>query len=267
MFGSAMFLFVCSVNRIRKLSTNSTMNDLIQVQWSEIIGWHLLEGLFFYGTGHQPTFPTIQWSAAFNGGFSGAEYGSSETNVVFGYVLPALLIGWNTYISRIWFGLFLPMLLIAPIAIWLVSSSTWWLPSLRPKTMDSTSKRTTDIEVNASSSYHDDSLTPNANLSKELGKGEVFFLENIHQTRSQVFNLCIRYCILQSLRVFSTMLAAAIHRRHLMVWKIFAPRFIFEGIGCVVSFVFVTFGYMLFVRIQNCVSNYYQKLQSCDKDK
>ena len=235
------------------------MSDLIQVQWSDIIGWHLLEGLYFYGTGHQPTFTTIQWSAAFNGGFSGAEYGSTETNVIFGYILPAVLIGWNTYISRIWFGLFLPMLLIAPFAIWMV------FQSLRPKPFDATSTRETDIELSTSSS--DESLKTHANLSKELGNGEVFFLENIHQTRSQVFNLCIRYCILQSLRVFATMLAAAIHRRHLMVWKIFAPRFIFEGIGCVVSFVFVTFGYMLFVRIQNCLSGYYQKLQSHDKDK
>ena len=76
-----------------------------------------------------------------------------------------------------------------------------------------------------------------------------------------------RYCILQSVRVFSTMLASAYHSRHLMVWKIFAPRFIFEGIGCVVSFVSVTFGYLLFVRIQNSVSRYYQNVQSYDKDR
>ena len=272
MIGSAVFLFITSVNRIWKLSVGSNTSDLLQVQWSDIIGWHLLEGLFFYGTGHQPTFPTIQWGAAFIGGFSGADYGSNETNAVLGYILPAVLIGWNTYISRIWFGLLLPMLLISPFAIWLV------FQSLRPKGVNNctTSKREFDNNptLSASENFENDtspstleSWGPNISVSKELGNGEVFFLENIHQTRSQVFNLCIRYCILQSLRVFATMLAAAIHRRHLMVWKIFAPRFIFEGIGCVVSFVFVTFGYLIFVRIQNSVSSYYQKLQLYDKDK
>ena len=29
--------------------------------------------------------------------------------------------------------------------------------------------------------------------------------------------------------------AAAVHRRHLMVWKIFAPRFIFEAVGSILS--------------------------------
>ena len=260
MVSSALFLFITSINRIWRLSADSSTSDLLQVQWSDIIGWHLLEGLFFYGTGHQPTFPTIQWGAAFIGGFSGAEYGSSETNAMFGYILPALFIGWNTYISRIWFGLFLPMLLISPFAIWMV------FQSLRPKPPNNSTTPNLDFDKNTPPSAHE-SWGPNISLSKELGNGEVFFLENVHHTRSQVFNLCIRYCILQSLRVFATMLAAAIHRRHLMVWKIFAPRFIFEGIGCVVSFVFVTFGYMIFVRIQNSVSSYYQKLQLYDKDK
>ena len=272
MIGSALFLFITSVNRIRKIAVDSSTSDLLQVPWSDIIGWHLLEGLFFYGTGHQPTFPTIQWGAAFIGGFSGAEYGSSETNAIIGYVLPALLIGWNTYISRIWFGLFLPMLLITPFAIWMV------FQSLRPKPANNFTPSKRDYENNTSTSAKtdfesnnlpasQDSWGPNISVSKEMENGEVFFLENVHQTRYQVFLLCIRYCILQALRVFATMLAAAIHRRHLMVWKIFAPRFIFEGIGCVVSFVFVTFGYMIFVRIQNSVSNYYQKLQLYEKDK
>lgn len=30
-------------------------------------------------------------------------------------------------------------------------------------------------------------------------------------------------------QVLATACAAAVHRRHLMVWKIFAPRFIFEA--------------------------------------
>ena len=249
MSASAMFLFIISLRRIGNLTSTSTITDLLQVQWAEVIGWHLFEGLFFYGTGHQTTFPTIQWSAAFIGGFSGAEYGSSETNAILGYVLPALFIGWNTYISRIWFGLFLPMLLVAPFALWMT------FQSLRPK--PALSKR--DIDTNPSSPTRN-LRGPSDELIRELGKGELLFIERIDQTRSQMFDLCIRYCILQSLRVFATMMAATVHMKHLMVWKIFAPRFIFEGIGCVVSFVSVMIGYMIFVRIQNSVSQFYRSL-------
>ena len=193
MMSSTLFLFVTSISRIRKLSAKSTMADLLQVQWSDIIGWHLLEGLFFYGTGHQPTFPTIQWGAAFIGGFSGADYGSNATNPIFGYILPAVFIGWNTYISRVWFGLFLPMLLIAPFAIWM------GFQSLRPKSLDSrqvlTELTRPDCESNdtCSTSNQDSSWGPNTNLIKELERGEVYFLENTDHTRSQVFILCIRY--------------------------------------------------------------------------
>jgi hypothetical protein len=35
-----------------------------------------------------------------------------------------------------------------------------------------------------------------------------------------------------------------------MVWKIFAPRFIFEGIGFIVSAIAVLLGYAVYVRIQ-----------------
>ena len=246
MSASAMFLFIISLRRIGNLTSTSTITDLLQVQWAEVIGWHLFEGLFFYGTGHQTTFPTIQWSAAFIGGFSGAEYGSSETNAILGYILPALFIGWNTYISRIWFGLFLPMLLVAPFALWMTFQSIRPKPTLPKSGMD----------VNPSQNLKG----PSDELIRELGKGELLFIERIDQTRSQVFDLCIRYCILQSLRVFATMMAATVHMKHLMVWKIFAPRFIFEGIGCVVSFVSVMIGYMIFVRIQNSVSQFYRSL-------
>ena len=254
---TSLFLFVISVNRIRKITTQSTVNDLIQVQWLEIIGWHLLEGLFFYGTGHQATFPTIQWNAAFIGGFSGTEFGSHEANTFLGYIIPIMLIGWNTYITRIWFGVLLPLLLIAPFAIWMV------VPSVRPIQLSSNLPKA-DVELNSTSQ---DSLGYSSILAQELAKGEVFLLENKEEARSRVFGLCVKYSVLQCWRVFATMLSAATHRRHLMVWKIFAPRFIFEGIGCIVSLTFITIGYVTFVRIQNSVSAYYYSVQSLDKDK
>lgn len=36
------------------------------------------------------------------------------------------------------------------------------------------------------------------------------------------------------LQVIGCMVCACLHRRHLMVWQIFAPRFIFEGVSLLV---------------------------------
>lgn len=45
------------------------------------------------------------------------------------------------------------------------------------------------------------------------------------------------------------MLAATIHRRHLMVWKIFAPKLIFEGLGLFVVLICVLLSYLLVIRV------------------
>ena len=45
---------------------------------------------------------------------------------------------------------------------------------------------------------------------------------------SQLLLLCVKFLVLQSLRLLSAMLAAAVLRRHLMVWKIFAPRSVYR---------------------------------------
>ena len=63
------------------------------------------------------------------------------------------------------------------------------------------------------------------------------------------------------LRLFGTMFAAAVLRRHLMVWKIFAPRFIFEGVGFAISMLCVFIGYMIVVRIHSVLTKYFQVLE------
>lgn len=55
-------------------------------------------------------------------------------------------------------------------------------------------------------------------------------------------------------KVFATMLAATIHCRHLMVWKIFAPKFIFEAISLFVTIPSVLLGYVLLIRINSAVN-------------
>ena len=59
---------------------------------------------FFYGTGHNPTFTGVQWDAAFVG--TGGQFSN--------HIVPALLVGLNTFTSHAVLSLMLPILLVAP---------------------------------------------------------------------------------------------------------------------------------------------------------
>lgn len=52
------------------------------------------------------------------------------------------------------------------------------------------------------------------------------------------------------------MMACTVHCRHLMVWKIFAPRFIYEGLTTYLSFGALSVGFLLLYRVQSAV-NYF----------
>lgn len=68
---------------------------------------------FFYGTGHQPTFPNIVWEAAFVG--TGGTFTSNY--------IPAALVVINTFGSYILIGFLLPMLQVAPFSIYAIVTS------------------------------------------------------------------------------------------------------------------------------------------------
>lgn len=55
-------------------------------------------------------------------------------------------------------------------------------------------------------------------------------------------------------QVFCSMMACTIHCRHLMVWKIFAPRFIYEGLATFISLPAIIFGYLILIRVHWSVS-------------
>lgn len=50
------------------------------------------------------------------------------------------------------------------------------------------------------------------------------------------------------------MLACTIHCRHLMVWKIFAPRFIYEGLATYVIFGAIILSFLLVIRIHKALN-------------
>jgi len=64
------------------------------VPWTPVVLWSLAATQFFHATGHLPTFPSIQWSAAFVG------FPNGHT----GTTLPASLVTLNTFASHILFA-------------------------------------------------------------------------------------------------------------------------------------------------------------------
>lgn len=55
-------------------------------------------------------------------------------------------------------------------------------------------------------------------------------------------------------QIFAAMLACTIHCRHLMVWKIFAPRFIYEGIATYLIFGAILIGFLIVIRVHKAVN-------------
>lgn len=68
----------------------------------------------------------------------------------------------------------------------------------------------------------------------------------------QMVIMCV--CLLLCLQVFCSMLACTIHCRHLMVWKVFAPRFIYEAIATFVIYGAILIGFLIVVRIHSAVN-------------
>jgi len=220
-----------------RFSSNMTTTSLFKVPFSCIFMWQMLDTLAFFNTGHQPTFSHIQWSAAFVG-FAGTEFGGDSW---LGHIIPIILVGWNTFSTTFLAGISLPLLLLAPPCLWLM------MPQIRP---DRKAQQEENDDVLIGEDIHDD-----------LQKGEAIFLERVEETRGAMLTLSCQYLVLKSAKLFSSVLAAAVLRRHLMVWKIFAPNFIFESVGFCVSLVSVVLGYLIFNRILSGMSRWYSKIQ------
>ncbi|CAB3369586.1 Hypothetical predicted protein [Cloeon dipterum] len=99
-----LLIIIASVSR---LNTIVLPGQLVYVPWFAVVSWALLSVVCFYGTGHNATFPGIQWQAAFVG--TSGQFSSN--------FLPGLLIIASTFSSQILFGVLLPLLLVAPLTV------------------------------------------------------------------------------------------------------------------------------------------------------
>jgi len=189
---------------------------------SEIVPVALLSLLAFYSTGHQSTMQTIQWKTAFL---------LTPTLV---YPLSPLLVIFNFFGPQLFFAMAVPLL-----AVWKVSPIA-------------------TLAVNS---------TANPD-GKQVKTGPASFPKAVPVSISTA-----PYVLLSSLRAafgmslyFSTLLVstaatAAFLRRHLMVWKVFAPRFMSAGATILVVDLGLLLGVMLGVgRTISKVTTYFEPL-------
>ncbi|XP_075215496.1 phosphatidylinositol glycan anchor biosynthesis class O [Lycorma delicatula] len=141
-------------------------------------------------------------------------------------LIPGLLVLSNTFCSQMVHALLLPMLLIAPFT----------LHAVAPK-----------LAIDRDPA--------------EVKRGELLIFERESVLVRALFSLAIRYILFQGLRVFMCMMAAAIHSRHLMVWKVFAPKLIFEGVAFTVSLPCILAGVILVHRVTVSVDRMLQLLE------
>ncbi|XP_024155494.1 GPI ethanolamine phosphate transferase 3 [Oryzias melastigma] len=193
-----------------------TYSGGFHVPWTPVVLWSLAATQFFHATGHLPTFPSIQWGAAFVG------FPDGHT----GTLLPASLVTLNTFASHILFAVGCPLLLFWPLV----------------------------CEVRGSSGGRA--------CGEEVGDAvmEMRLRENPHQFSSSLLQLSARYLFIHGAQVFSSVCAAAILRRHLMVWKVFAPKLMFEVSGFLMSSMFLLIGVMLVLRVDGAVARWFKNL-------
>jgi len=90
--------------------------------------------------------------------------------------------------------------------------------------------------------------------------GELVLQKNPLQSNGILIKSLLSYLALRMLHVTITAFVASLHRRHLMVWKIFGPRFIFEAAGFLCSVPFLIFGCLFYFRIDATVRRWIMQL-------
>ncbi|XP_070706602.1 GPI ethanolamine phosphate transferase 3 [Pempheris klunzingeri] len=195
---------------------HETYSGGFNVPWTPIVLWSLAATQFFHATGHLPTFPSIQWGAAFVG------FPDGHT----GTILPASLVTLNTFASHILFAVGCPLLLFWPLV----------------------------CEVRGSR------VGRACGEEGEDAVMEMRLRENPQQFSSALLQLSTRYLFIVGAQVFASVCAAAILRRHLMVWKVFAPKLMFEASGFLVSSVSLLIGVTLVLRVDVAVGRWFKRL-------
>lgn len=143
----------------------------------------------------------------------------------------------------------LPLLVIAPFSLRLMFPLM-----MRSSAPEDEKKRGELLLFERNKEFH-------AELFSVSGKYIIFhgFRVCIESFNFDFVNILTLKCIFQ---VLACMFAATIHCRHLMVWKIFAPKLIFEGISFFITVTSVLVSNLLILRIENRMERMISKLSS-----
>ncbi|XP_005362115.1 GPI ethanolamine phosphate transferase 3 isoform X2 [Microtus ochrogaster] len=208
--------------------TSVTTTGPFIVLWQAVSAWALLATQTFYSTGHQPVFSAIHWHAAFVGFPEG--HGSSTW-------LPALLVGANTFASHILFAVGCPLLLLWPFLC----------ESQGPRKRQQLSGSEAEARVRPEEEEEEPLM-------------EMRLRDAPHHFNAALMQLGLKYLFVLGVQILACALAASILRRHLMVWKVFAPKFIFEATGFIVSSVGLLLGIALVMRVDGAMSSWFRRL-------
>uniref|UniRef100_A0A8C8VI66 GPI ethanolamine phosphate transferase 3, catalytic subunit n=1 Tax=Pelusios castaneus TaxID=367368 RepID=A0A8C8VI66_9SAUR len=196
---------------------------LFVVPWDAVTAWVLAASQFFYATGHQPVFPAIHWNAA----FVGFQQGHSS------HLVPALLVGANTFAAHILFAVGCPLLLLWPFVC--------EAPGSRRR------KQKKELLEEEEEEEH---------------VMEMRLQESPERFSAALLHLGLKYLFVLGVQLLACVWAAMILRRHLMVWKVFAPKFLFEALGFVVSSICLLLGIFVVMRVDCAVSTWLRQLQA-----
>ncbi len=94
----------------------------------------------------------------------------------------------------------------------------------------------------------------------EISRGCLPLIESEYTFIGTLFQTGATLVAMQGLRVFCSMLACTIHCRHLMVWKIFAPKFIYEGITSYLGFGAIIAGFLIAARVHIAAVSFIKKI-------
>ena len=243
-------LFMYSVLRYE---STGDVKECLQPQFSLVVTWFLLVNFGFYATSHQPTISQIDWNAAFVGRSSNNDHSN---------IISAVLVLISTFSSNFLLLLTYPLIVLFPFMLYAIYPQlSMKVFMLDKKTKEEKTSDYRKITLNEEEADDDrDSSSKTVRTDFDVTRGEINLYENEKLFISSVFKVGCQLMILQGVKVMASMIACTILCRHLMMWKIFAPRFIYEGIGSYISFISIIVGFALLIRIHVSVKSLIDKI-------
>uniref|UniRef100_A0A1Q3F5Z1 Putative glycosylphosphatidylinositol anchor synthesis protein n=1 Tax=Culex tarsalis TaxID=7177 RepID=A0A1Q3F5Z1_CULTA len=248
------------ISSILQYENSTNLLSCLQPSMTTLLSWIILMQFGFYATAHQPTMSQIDWNAA----FVGRTWHYDNNNVI-----SAILVLLNTFSVTFLLSTLFPLIIFTPFCVY-----TMW-PSLAQKIYQKSggkpkgpkSSRKTDagnVEYRSVTVNKPDEEEEAADgestsggrkaIDFDVTKGEINLYENEKLFVGTVFKTGCQLLLIQGVRIFCAMFACTMHCRHLMVWKIFAPRFIYEGIGSYIAFIGLNLGFLLLLRVHAAVN-------------